>query len=151
MKIKNRTLALAASLALLAGLSACSSTEPAPEPTPTETTQARPTNGTYTLTDVQAHAVKTDCWTTINMKVYDLTEWVDYHPGGPDYIGMLCGKDGSAMFASRHAGQPAPEEALGYYVIGTLTDSPAAGETAAAPADSTATGTPAAPSDTPGE
>lgn len=129
MKINRHALVLAAALLTLTGLTACSSdTEKAPAPAVSETPEARPTNGSFTMADVEAHATAEDCWTTINTKVYDLTKWVGYHPGGPDYITMLCGKDGSSMFMSRHGGQPAPADALQYYVIGSITDT--AGTTA---------------------
>jgi hypothetical protein len=36
----------------------------------------------YTLADVAKHNSATDCWMVINDKVYDVTSFIDEHPGG---------------------------------------------------------------------
>src|SRR4051812_33182532 len=53
---------------------------------------------TYTLADVSKHKDASSCWTAINGGVYDVTSWIDQHPGGRDAILSLCGKDGSSAF-----------------------------------------------------
>ena len=84
---------------------------------------------TYTLTDVEAHATPADCWTAINGTVYDVTAWIDQHPGGADRIILLCGTDGSASFNGNHAGQREPEQELARFAIGSLASPAAAGPT----------------------
>ena len=37
---------------------------------------------TYTLSEVAQHASKDDCWAIISGDVYDLTEFINRHPGG---------------------------------------------------------------------
>lgn len=37
---------------------------------------------TYTLADVAKHASEKDLWMVIHDKVYDLTKFLDEHPGG---------------------------------------------------------------------
>ncbi len=79
-------------------------------------------SGTITMSEVATHAVAADCWSAVNGKVYDLTQWIDKHPGGPVVIKALCGKDGSAGFNSQHQGERDPAEELKRYLVGTLKD-----------------------------
>lgn len=76
---------------------------------------------TYTLADVAKHNSSASCWTAINGGVYDVTAWIDQHPGGPDTITSLCGIDGSATFDAQHGGQSRPENELATFKIGNLT------------------------------
>lgn len=75
---------------------------------------------TYTLAEVAQHKDATSCWTTINGGVYDLTQWINQHPGGPEAILSICGIDGSSAFNEQHAGQARPEQELASLKIGTL-------------------------------
>jgi uncharacterized membrane protein len=74
--------------------------------------------GTYTLADLQKHASAASCWSAINGNVYDLTKWINRHPGGPDVIKGLCGRDGSAGFNGQHGGQSRPASELAAFKIG---------------------------------
>jgi uncharacterized membrane protein len=74
--------------------------------------------GTYTLADLKTHATATSCWSAINGNVYDLTKWINRHPGGPDVIKGLCGRDGSAGFNGQHGGQSRPASELSAFKIG---------------------------------
>lgn len=91
-----------------------------PVMTPTPAPSPAPAPDTYTLADVAIHATQADCWSTINGGVYDLTTWIDRHPGGPGKIIGLCGKDGSASFTRKHGEQSRPVSALLLLKIGTL-------------------------------
>ncbi|GAA5926562.1 uncharacterized protein JCM15063_000309 [Sporobolomyces koalae] len=58
----------------------------------------------YTLGEVARHNREGDLWTVINNDVYDLTKFIDLHPGG---VGVLlnenvAGKDSSALFFGLH-------------------------------------------------
>lgn len=75
---------------------------------------------TYTLAQVAGHKDATSCWTAINGGVYDLTSWINQHPGGPEAILSICGKDGSADFNAQHGGERRPEQELATFKIGTL-------------------------------
>jgi cytochrome b involved in lipid metabolism len=90
---------------------------------PHETTNpnATSTGKVYTLAHVAAHKDATSCWTAINGKVYDVTSWIDQHPGGRDAILSLCGKDGSSAFNDQHGGQRRPAQELASFYIGDLT------------------------------
>ncbi|ODQ80736.1 hypothetical protein BABINDRAFT_34639 [Babjeviella inositovora NRRL Y-12698] len=47
----------------------------------------------YTAKDVRSHNRSTDCWVTLGEKVYDVTEFLDAHPGGPELIMEYAGRD----------------------------------------------------------
>jgi len=75
----------------------------------------------YTMEKVKANASATSCWSVINGNVYNLTAWINQHPGGSGAIKSLCGVDGSAAFAAQHQGQSKPESRLTGYLLGPLT------------------------------
>jgi len=60
------------------------------------------------------------CWTILNGTVYNLTDFVDDHRGGPGNILEICGKDGSALFATQHGGERSPAATLAKYVVGAV-------------------------------
>ena len=55
---------------------------------------------TFTMGEVASHSSKTDCWTIISGQVYDLTDFINRHPGG-DEILRACGTDATTLFVSR--------------------------------------------------
>jgi cytochrome b involved in lipid metabolism len=75
---------------------------------------------TYTMTDIRFHNSTTSCYTAINGGVYDLTSWINQHPGGKENILNICGKDGSVPFNKQHKGESKPEKKLTTFKIGTL-------------------------------
>ena len=84
------------------------------------TTSGGDTVTSYSMTNVATHKDGTSCWTVINGGVYDVTSWINQHPGGPDAILSLCGKDGSSTFTNQHEGQMRPEQELAGFKIGVL-------------------------------
>lgn len=40
----------------------------------------------HTLEDCKAHNKEEDCWLVISGKVYDVTQFLDEHPGGFDIV-----------------------------------------------------------------
>jgi cytochrome b involved in lipid metabolism len=72
------------------------------------------------MADVQKHADGNSCWTAIGGNVYDLTAWINQHPGGADAILSLCGVDGTQAFNAQHGGQARPEQELATLKIGAL-------------------------------
>jgi predicted heme/steroid binding protein len=55
------------------------------------------------MDDVQRHNTEGDCWIAINGKVYDLTDFVEEHPAGPESIIELAGQDGTEAFDAVHS------------------------------------------------
>jgi cytochrome b involved in lipid metabolism len=91
-------------------------------PTPTVSAMPTPTasQASYTLADVAKHKTVTDCWTTVNGGVYNLTPFVNQHPGGVENITKICGKDGTSMFTAQHGSDRDPQKELATLKIGTL-------------------------------
>ncbi|KAF1329577.1 Cytochrome b5, partial [Globisporangium splendens] len=56
----------------------------------------------FTLDEVAAHNTAEDCWMIIGeegeRKVYDVTAFLDDHPGGPEIMVDLAGQDATAEF-----------------------------------------------------
>jgi cytochrome b involved in lipid metabolism len=65
-------------------------------------TQVQGGNTPSTLGEVALHATPDDCWAALDGDVYDLTVWVDTHPGGSIYIQSICGNDGTDIFIAQH-------------------------------------------------
>ncbi|GLC49885.1 hypothetical protein PLESTB_000319300 [Pleodorina starrii] len=52
----------------------------------------------YSLADVKAHTTDKSCWLVVHGKVYDVTEFLEEHPGGYDIILTSTGKDATQDF-----------------------------------------------------
>lgn len=74
----------------------------------------------FTLADVQAHSTPADCWTVVNGTVYDVTDWITRHPGGPGVIKAMCGTDATSSFQDQHKGQGEPNQELASFEVGPL-------------------------------
>lgn len=57
----------------------------------------------YTLAEVAAHSTRDDAWIIIDERVYDVTRFIDKHPGGVGPMVNLAGKDCTDVFANYHA------------------------------------------------
>lgn len=101
--------------------SSTASASPTTQPSATSSASASANQQqTYTLKQVQQHNSASDCWAAINGGVYDLTSWISQHPGGPDKIEGLCGKDGTSNFEGQHSGDSNPQSRLASFKIGEL-------------------------------
>jgi cytochrome b involved in lipid metabolism len=74
---------------------------------------------TYTTAEVATRNTKTNCWTIVSGSVYNLTSYINSHPGGVSAISQLCGKDGTATFNGQHMGDSSPISRLATLKIGT--------------------------------
>lgn len=75
---------------------------------------------TITATEVARHASRSDCWMTISGKVYDLTAYIPYHPGGTSSIVQECGGDGTSTFLGvRKHLNPSVQAELDTYLVKT--------------------------------
>ncbi|KAJ2861831.1 hypothetical protein GGH94_004665 [Coemansia aciculifera] len=54
------------------------------------------------MDEVALHNKRTDCWMVIAGKVYNVTHYLEYHPGGKGELMRAAGKDGSALFNDTH-------------------------------------------------
>lgn len=98
----------------------------APKPTASSTPKAEPSakpkaeQTGYTMEKVRANNNEVSCWSVIDGNVYDLTNWIASHPGGKGNILSLCGKNGTAEFASKHRGDSNPQARLKGFLLGPL-------------------------------
>lgn len=99
-------------------------------PAPTTTITAKPsasptsevtTQSGYTMAKIRENNSSTSCWSLINGNVYDLTKWINSHPGGASAIQGICGTDGTSAFNAQHRGQAIPASNLARYLLGPLT------------------------------
>ena len=88
---------------------------PAAQPAPSASEPA-----VFTMADVAAHASPDDCWAAVDGGVYDLTTWIDAHPGGRQRILTLCGTDASAQFGLQHGDAGRPTAQLASLKVGDL-------------------------------
>lgn len=60
------------------------------------------------LEELALHRTETDCWLALQGRVYDVTSFLERHPGGREILLGFAGKDASRAFAGKH-----PESFLG--------------------------------------
>ncbi|KAK8260036.1 hypothetical protein V6Z11_D13G095900 [Gossypium hirsutum] len=78
----------------------------------------------YTMQEASQHNTKDDCWIVIDGKVYDVTSYLDEHPGGDDVVLESTGKDATDDFEDAGHSKSA-KELLQSFCIGELdTSSP---------------------------
>lgn len=52
--------------------------------------------------ELRSHRMKDDAWTCINGRVYNISHYVEYHPGGADMILAGAGKVSSMILQPRN-------------------------------------------------
>lgn len=85
--------------------------------------------GGYTMTEVAKHNTRTDCWSVVEGKVYNLSAWIGEHPGGQAVVLGMCGVDATASFRGKHATAAGPAGALAKFALGPLSTGGPAGTT----------------------
>ncbi|XP_045817245.1 cytochrome b5 [Trifolium pratense] len=80
----------------------------------------------YTIKDVSEHKAKDDCWIIVDGKVYDVTKYLDDHPGGDDVILEATGRDATEDFEDAGHSKSARELMEQYYIGEFDTSSPIA-------------------------
>ncbi|KAF7300688.1 Ceramide very long chain fatty acid hydroxylase [Mycena chlorophos] len=78
----------------------------------------------YTSEDVAAHKSAASCWLSRNGKVYDVSRFINDHPGGDDIVLKYAGKDVELAMAGKdgedHEHSDAAYDMLEEYQIGKL-------------------------------
>ncbi|KAL1877545.1 hypothetical protein VTK73DRAFT_8603 [Phialemonium thermophilum] len=77
---------------------------------------------TFTLADVQSHNTKKSCYVTLGDNVYDVTDFLDSHPGGADLVLQYAGKDIAEILqdGTSHAHSETAYEVLDDSLVGHL-------------------------------
>ncbi|KZL82522.1 cytochrome b2 [Colletotrichum incanum] len=58
---------------------------------------------TVSLTDLSKHNTKQDCWIAVHSKVWDITDFISEHPGGPSVLLRCAGSNATQIFDKVHA------------------------------------------------
>jgi cytochrome b involved in lipid metabolism len=80
--------------------------------------QETPKKSSFSMSDVAKHNNENDCWIVIDGKVYDVTSYIESHPGGK-IMANFCGQDGSAAFVTKGK-KNKPHSPAAYEILKTL-------------------------------
>lgn len=72
------------------------------------------------MAEVRKHASASSCWSVVDGEVFDLTKWINRHPGGTRRILDMCGRDGSAAYHGQHGNSGRASQILNGYSLGKL-------------------------------
>jgi len=86
----------------------------------TSSGSATTSSADLTMASVQAHSSPSDCWTVVGGNVYNLTDWINQHPGGAGTIESMCGIDATAAFEAQHGGEGRPNRDLEQFLLGPV-------------------------------
>ncbi|XP_073032845.1 cytochrome b5 [Primulina eburnea] len=73
----------------------------------------------FTMEEASEHNTSEDCWVVIDGKVYDVTTYLEEHPGGDDILLEVTGKDATDEFEDAGHSKTA-RELMGQFFIGEL-------------------------------
>ncbi|EXB44868.1 putative cytochrome b5 isoform 2 [Morus notabilis] len=73
----------------------------------------------YTMAEASDHNTKDDCWVVIDGKVYDVSSYLDDHPGGDDVVLAATGRDATEDFEDAGHSKSA-KELMETFCIGEL-------------------------------
>jgi len=84
-----------------------------------------PEKSSFSVNEVVKHNSKDDCWLIIERKVYDVTSFVEKHPGGKIMLNY-CGKEATEAFNTKGGRgfphKPVARDILSDFYIGDLVD-----------------------------
>ncbi|KAF9143826.1 hypothetical protein BGX30_014671 [Mortierella sp. GBA39] len=82
-------------------------------------------SGFFSVNQVASHNSENDCWVIIHDKVYDVSNFLNDHPGGKKIILKNAGTDATKQFDAFH--NPGVLEKYGALCIGSIGEPPKAG------------------------
>ncbi|KAK3276425.1 hypothetical protein CYMTET_15490 [Cymbomonas tetramitiformis] len=83
---------------------------------PTEAPRKSSDPKSFTLEEVAKHNTREDLWIIVEGKAYDVTKYVQHHPGGWLPMVNMAGKDCTDVFANYHPARVYEKMLPGYYV-----------------------------------
>lgn len=103
---------------------------------------------TSTTAQVSTHKTQSDCWIIISGKIYNVTAFLDSHPGGVNSITPFCGKDATNAFKTHGTSGGRDHSSYAYsllptYYVSDLNSSKTNTTTVATPPSKTPTAKPA--------
>eukprot|EP00670_Eutreptiella_braarudii_P006524 CAMPEP_0174285048 /NCGR_PEP_ID=MMETSP0809-20121228/7493_1 /TAXON_ID=73025 ORGANISM="Eutreptiella gymnastica-like, Strain CCMP1594" /NCGR_SAMPLE_ID=MMETSP0809 /ASSEMBLY_ACC=CAM_ASM_000658 /LENGTH=133 /DNA_ID=CAMNT_0015380731 /DNA_START=52 /DNA_END=453 /DNA_ORIENTATION=- len=99
--------------------------------------KAPDTTTVYTFDEVAKHNTEEDVWMVIDGKVYDVTSYLEDHPGGIDILTGVAGTDATEDFEAVSHSKPAIEQ-MAQFQVGVVEESPEKLEKKAAKKSATA-------------
>ena len=63
----------------------------------------KPPSKAITRAELRKHNSQYDCWMVLHGKVYNVTKYIPYHPGGFDEVMRGAGIDGTKLFDDNHS------------------------------------------------
>ncbi|KAF6822738.1 cytochrome b2 [Colletotrichum plurivorum] len=88
-----------------------------------------PQENVISLADLSKHNSKSDCWIAVHSKVWDITDFISEHPGGPSVLLKCAGSNATKIFDEVHAPdilEELPEEKFIGILKDATPDTPAA-------------------------
>eukprot|EP01083_Nonionella_stella_P266844 902138_1 len=74
----------------------------------------------YSWQEISNHNTAKSAWVYVGNNVYDVTKFLDRHPGGQDMILLMAGRDLTDLFSTYHPFSDKPGKILSKFKIGTL-------------------------------
>ncbi|CAH1446625.1 unnamed protein product [Lactuca virosa] len=82
-----------------------------------------PDQKTFVFSEVSKHNKTLDCWVIISGKVFDVTSFMEDHPGGSEVLLAATGKDATNDFEDVGHSEEARDLMDKYYIAQTRVDS----------------------------
>ncbi|KAJ1845125.1 hypothetical protein LPJ73_004954 [Coemansia sp. RSA 2703] len=89
----------------------------------------------YTAAEIKQHDKRDDIWIVVHGKVYDVTKFLDEHPGGEEVILEVAGLDATDAFEDIGHSEDARELLKDYFVGNLQGAAPTQGAADAAASD----------------
>ncbi|KAJ8465177.1 hypothetical protein OPV22_027729 [Ensete ventricosum] len=70
----------------------------------------------YSMREATEHNTRDDCWVVIHGKVYDVTSYLEEHPGGDDVLLSAAGRDSTEDFEDAGHSKSARDLMQDYYI-----------------------------------
>lgn len=87
---------------------------------PSEASRPASKDGTYTWEEIARRNGSDAGWVAVDGVVYDVTEFIERHPGGKEMISLALGRDATDLFKSYHPFSERPAQVLEKMRIGTV-------------------------------
>ena len=78
----------------------------------------------YKWQEIAKHNTAKSAWVYLGDDVYDVTSFIDRHPGGRDLLLLMAGRDITDVFVSYHPFTEKPRSVLKQFKIGKLRGAP---------------------------